>query len=63
MTALMLAFSRRPWLRRIAVGYLSRHPEFFSALLALSANTALPSSFRLGRLMRRLVTQRLPLGA
>jgi 2-polyprenyl-6-methoxyphenol hydroxylase-like FAD-dependent oxidoreductase len=63
MTGLMLAFARRPPLRRLAVRYLSRHPQLFSALLALSANTALPSAFRLGGLLRWLVTQRLPLRA
>jgi flavin-dependent dehydrogenase len=61
VTWLMLAFSRRPALRRLAVRHLSSNPELFSALLALSANTTLPSSFRLGGLLRWLVTRRLPL--
>src|SRR4051812_4983061 len=61
MTWLMLAFSRRPALRRLAVRHLSLNPELFSALLALSANTTLPSSFRFGGLLRWLVTRRLPL--
>lgn len=63
MTELMLAFSRRPRLRRFALRQLSLRPELFSTLLALSANTALPNSFRLGGLLRWLVTQRLPLRA
>jgi flavin-dependent dehydrogenase len=60
MTHLLLACARRPGLRRALVRQLSGKPQLFSALLAISANTALPRPTPLARGLRWVMTQTLP---
>ena len=54
-TRILLALARRPRWRALAVRYLSRHPELFSALLAVSVRSP-PVSATLPRLVYRLLS-------
>jgi flavin-dependent dehydrogenase len=57
VTYAMLALSRRPGLRRAAIGYLSRRPHLFSDLLGIAAGSAVVPTSGLGRTLRWCVTQ------
>lgn len=56
MTHVMLAFARRPRLRRAALRYLSSRPQLFSELLGVAAGSTVPPASVLGATARWLVT-------